>query len=422
MFETEERVIELHPFQGRTFLSQKRFVGMFAGTGGGKTFFGSLWMRREIQKYPDDAHLIIGPSYKPLQRNTLHGTATHPGFLRTNSDIIANYNEMKAEITLTIGKGIVYVGSADAPGSLEGCHVRSCWADEAVQMSRLVWIIMQARTGFHEGHCLFTTSLGTNEPGGIGKGFGWLHKDIYKEWEKAGRNHPDIDVIQFCSIDNPHYPVAEYERAEKALSPALFALRYRGQFARFEGMIYPEFPDTIVDPFDIPEDWERVGGMDFGYSPNPMATGCFAIDPKSETWYQYKEFYRIGVLLKEVGTDMAEDAMPIWWADPSGKREIAELKAMQDDEGKSLNLNVRAADNAVDYGIEKVQELQRMGRMKTFSTCVHTIDEAETYRRDENGKVIKQNDHCMDMRRYAVLSRLKHNRSPLRIIDLKEEN
>lgn len=410
----KKRIVKLHPYQYKTYKSSKRFVGMFAGTGGGKTYFGSYWMRERIKEHPNDAHLIVAPTYKLLQRNTLHGTAEHPGFLRTNADIITKYNQSKGEITHALGKGLVYTASADNPGSMEGCHVRSTWMDEAVQDGRLAWVVVQARIGFHLGRCLITTSLADDEVGGIGPGYAWLYKEIYKPWKDAKGDHPDIDVIQFTSIDNPHYPVQEYERAERALSPAMFALRYRGLFQRLEGIIYPEFPDTTIDPIPVDENWEKVGSIDFGYSPNPMVLLWHGIDHKSETWYQYREWVMTKKLLSDIAQEMKANPCPIWYADPSGKREIEELR--------SMGLPVRAAENAVDFGIQKVQELQRTGKMHTFNTCTHTIDEAETYRRDQNGKPIKRDDHCMDAKRYAVASMAKRNKSLFWTVDLKEED
>jgi len=43
------------------------------------------------------------------------------------------------------------------------------------------------------------------------------------------------------------------------------------------------------------------------------------------------------------------------------------------------------------------------GRLKIFSTLQHTLGEIRLYRRDEKGRIVKENDHLMDALRYAVM-------------------
>lgn len=44
------------------------------------------------------------------------------------------------------------------------------------------------------------------------------------------------------------------------------------------------------------------------------------------------------------------------------------------------------------------------GKIKIFSTLSNFLDEYRIYRRDENGRVVKENDHLMDCFRYLVMS------------------
>jgi len=49
--------IKLHKGQAKAWRSQARYVAMIAGTGSGKSWFGPVWLYREIQKYPQGSFL-----------------------------------------------------------------------------------------------------------------------------------------------------------------------------------------------------------------------------------------------------------------------------------------------------------------------------------------------------------------------------
>ena len=66
--------IRLHSGQSRAWKSDARFVAMIAGTGGGKSWFGPIWLYREIQKYPKDGFLVVSPTYPMFQRIVLPRT------------------------------------------------------------------------------------------------------------------------------------------------------------------------------------------------------------------------------------------------------------------------------------------------------------------------------------------------------------
>jgi hypothetical protein len=49
--------------------------------------------------------------------------------------------------------------------------------------------------------------------------------------------------------------------------------------------------------------------------------------------------------------------------------------------------------------------------MKIFRTLRNTIAEIRIYRRDENGKIVKENDHLMDAKRYLVMTGMMYART-----------
>ncbi len=72
---------------------------------------------------------------------------------------------------------------------------------------------------------------------------------------------------------------------------------------------------------------------------------------------------------------------------------------------RRLGLKLELADKAVEAGIQEVWELLSAGQLKVFRSCVPWFDEFRLYRRDDKGRIVKQNDHLMDCTRYLIRGR-----------------
>ena len=351
-------------------LSHKRFVGLIGGTGGGKTFFGPVWLSCEIAEAPQDEYLVVAPTYKLLTRATLPALQDTFRGTHLQGELLVS----KGLYVLPQG-GKVWLGTADRPESLEGGQYRAAWLDEAGQMKYMSWVAIQARLGLKRGRCLITTTP---------YGMNWLYKHFYQLWRKG---NADYDVVGFESIDNPLYPRAEWERAQAELSDELFSMRYKGAFHKMEGLLYPDFDaNNICDPFRIPEDWLRKGGADFGYV-NPHVNLKGALDPHTDMLYVYEEYYASRVELKDIATTMRGVEFR---GDPEGRREIEELRRTHGVDIKSGEVNKLLKIAAVNARV-------RTNRIKVFKTCVNTLDEVDIYHIDpRTGKPMKTDDHCMD--------------------------
>lgn len=373
--EKKTKDAKAHFYQSEVLRSTRRFIALIAGTGGGKTFTGPLWLYQEIAKYPKDQFFVIAPTYKMLTRATI---PTLVDMFR-GTDAEGTYNQSKGLYELSQGAKI-WFGSADRPETLEAGQYRAAWLDEAGQMKYMVWIVMQARLGFLEGRALLTTTPYS---------LNWLYTEFYQRWLKGDKNY---DIIQFESISNPYYPKQEFQRAKEALSPQLFDMRYRGQFRKMEGLVYPDFNrDHIIEPFKIPVEWRRQGAADFGFN-NPHVTLKGAVDD-DDILYIYDEWYKSKMLLS-VHAECMRDIRFV--GDPSGKREIEELL--------DLGVRISSGDNDVGVGLQKVNERIRSQRLRIFKTCKNLIDEFEMYHWEEGkDKPHKENDHCLDALRYLIM-------------------
>ncbi len=139
------------------------------------------------------------------------------------------------------------------------------------QFRQDTWDAVNRRLAIHRGRMLLTTTLYT---------LGWLKTEVFDRWQAGDKG---IDVIQFDSIENPAYPVEEFERARASLPPWKFAMFNRGRFETPAGLVYDSLrPDCVVARMPIPKDWPVYVGHDFG-SANPAAL-FVAVSPVGEYW------------------------------------------------------------------------------------------------------------------------------------------
>lgn len=343
-----------------------------------------------------DNFLITAPTYKIMQQATL------PAFLQR----MDGYGEYKAgdHIFKIKGGGTVYFRTETDPDSVIGItNVRAIWGDEAGKYRKYFWDNLQARAAFKSCQITLTTSIYARN---------WIYSDLYKPWESGKRS--EVEIIRARSIENPHFPKAEYDRLKSTMDPRRFAMMYGGEFGQMEGLVYDCFDDAegmnMVQPFELPLGTVFHAGVDWGYNPDPFAMGIRAITPNG-FHYKISEFVKTGQTI----TDMimrAKQANQTWgiktfWCDPSQPGYIEEFKRN--------GLNAQPADNDINRGIGLHYELIKARQFKLFQgRCPYTIDELETYHYpepqdlgpDDDSKEqlpVDQNNHCMDHDRYVTI-------------------
>lgn len=187
----------------------------------------------------------------------------------------------------------------------------------------------------------------------------------------------------------------------KSISPHQLDARMNGNPSLGSGAIYPvPEEDFLCEPFQIPGWYPRMYGLDVGWK--KTAAIWLAHDRDTDIVYAYSEHYRgqaeppvhskairlrgdwIPGVIDYAGTNQSD-----------GKR----VMRLYEDEG----LILVKANKAVEAGLMEVLDRLSTGRLKIFSTLQHTMGEIRLYRRDDKGRVVKENDHLMDALRYAVM-------------------
>lgn len=372
-----------------------------AGTQGGKTSYGPFWLLDEIRRCGAGDYLVATPTFPLLEVKLL------PEFLRLFSEQmnLGTYTASPIRKFVLSGEGEarlfgseqtqptrIIFGHAQDPDSLESATAKAAWLDEAGQKKFRLgsWEAIQRRLSIHRGRVLITTTPYT---------LGWLKTKLHDP-AKAGAD--DIDLVQFESIQNPAFPIEEFEEQRAKLPAWKFNMMYRGLFERPAGMIYDVFDESRkVARFDIPDGWLRVVGLDFG-GVNTVAV-FLAMDPETLNLYAYREYKAGGrtaaghaAHLKEPGLRRACGGS---WSEGQWRDEFAAA-------GFPIQ---KPPIKDVEVGIDRVYSLLASGRLFVFDDLDGLINDLEGYSRvlDANGDPTEQIEdkasfHYCDALRYIA--------------------
>lgn len=212
-------------------------------------------------------------------------------------------------------------------------------------------------------------------------------------------------IINATWDDAPHLSEDDKKELMESLPPHQKDARSKGIPAIGSGAIYQVAEsDVVCEPFEIPEYYEWVFGMDVGW--NNTAAVAIAYNRDFDQAYIVHEYKR-GQAEPSVHAQAikAFGEMP-GVIDPASRgrnqKDGTDLLSLY----RELGLRITEADNGVSAGLLEVYQRLSSGRLKIFRTCQKTLEEYRIYRRDEKGNVVKENDHLMDAMRYGIISGL----------------
>lgn len=399
--------LPFHKGQAKAWQSDKRFVFILAGAQSGKTSWLPFWLEREIRltASPDgnNDYIATTANYDLFKLKFLSemrqvferlfkiGRYWSGERIIELKDPAKGFWAKRADDPMW---GRIILRSAASPGGLESATAKAAILDEAGQDEYTLetWEAVLRRLSLHQGRVCAATTL---------YNLGWLKSEIYDAWRNGDK---DIDVIQFASIYNPAFPKAEFERAKSKMQDWRFAMFYLGQFSKPAGLIYSAFEDyMLVDDFDIPEDWERVIGVDFGGA--NTARLWLAQDPYSEKWYAYKEILEGDKSSQEYAAEtiaMTRGSFSVVGGASS------ETQFRMDWTAAGLEV-IEPPIKEVESGIDRVTQLMKQDRFRVFRSLSGLRDEIGSYRRklDERGEpteeiLNKRSYHRLDALRYAA--------------------
>jgi hypothetical protein len=392
----------LHAGQIQALESKARTVVVLAGTQSGKTSFGPLWFLLEIQRMGQGDYIVATPTFpllelkllpefkrlfeKQLKLGSYVGNPTKK-FTFSESGAKRMFGEnFKPDIPTQ-----VFFGHAQDPDSLESATAKGAWLDEAGQKKFKIGSkqAIDRRLSIHQGRTLITTTPYV---------LGWL-RDIC-----AKADGVNVDVINFRSVDNPAFPIAEYKKAKLELPKWKFNMFYRGLFERPAGMIYDLFDSKtdVIPAFEVPRAWKnRIIGIDFGGVNTAAVKVVWSL--LDECWIVYGEYHAGGKTAKGHAASLTKDENPIPRAVGGAPSEDNWRLEM-----RTGGLPVRQPTVvSVDVGIDRVYGLFKTKKLKIMDNCTALIDEIQQYSRvlddnDEPTQAIedKSSYHLADALRY----------------------
>lgn len=204
--------------------------------------------------------------------------------------------------------------------------------------------------------------------------------------------------------DAPHMDQKAKDEMLASTAPHMRDARSKGIPDIAAGAIYPiPLTEILVDPFQIPVFWPRCYSLDVGW--NRTACIWMALDRSVDCMYLYTEHYR-GKAEPSIHAT-AIRARGEWipgLIDPAARGRMQDDGAQLIQTYRNLGLKVNPYDNSVESGLYEVWERLSTGRMKVFRTLQNWQAEYRLYRRDEDGKIVKEFDHLMDATRGVALS------------------
>lgn len=393
-----------HPGQWKTLESAARVVLMLGGTQSGKTTLGPIWFYQEIQRCGPGDYIIATPTFKLLELKAL------PAFRLYFENLLCLGKYVGSPVRRFTFSGAgnrsiwpdwdgaptnVYFGHAREPDSLESATAKAAWLDEAGQKSFKYdsYLAVRRRLSLHRGRILITTTP---------YNLGWLKQQVYDRF-MGGDDR--FEVVRFPSTLNPAFPAAEFAEAQRDLPSWKFDMYYRGIFSRPAGTIYDAFQDVHrISRFEIPADWPRYVGIDFG----PVNTAAMFYAGRPDGVYvAYRQY-------KAVGRTASEHAEAIQRGEPPF--EVVRGGAGSENqwrlEFRAAGLDVRPPLIAsVEVGIDRVIAAHKHNQILAFADLDGYLDEKLSYARvlDDNSnpteKIENKNDyHFMDAERYIISS------------------
>ena len=214
-------------------------------------------------------------------------------------------------------------------------------------------------------------------------------------------------LIQATWDDAPHLTKEQKDKLFAALPPHQREARSKGVPQLGAGAIFPILESNItVEDFAIPDHWLRCYALDVGWK----RTACLwaATDPTSQITYLYSEYYQgqaepiihsEGIKARGVWIPGVIDSAAHGRSQEDGKQ-LFEIY-------RQLGLDISNANKSVEAGLYKTWQMLSTNRLKVFASLKNWFTEFRLYRRDENGHIVKENDHLMDGTRYLVMSGLE---------------
>lgn len=232
---------------------------------------------------------------------------------------------------------------------------------------------------------------------------------------------PAGSVVTSMTIDDAEHYTPEQRLAIINSYPAHEReARTKGIPTLGSGRIFPISEDLLkVDPFQIPNHWPQICGIDFGWD-HPSAAVKLAWDRDNDIIYvtaAHRQKEQTPLLFAATVKPWG-DWLPWAWPHDGLQHDKGSGEALAD-QYKAQGLNMLpdkathppkdgekegTGGNSVEAGVVDMLDRMQTGRWKVFSNLTDWIDEFRMYHR-KDGKIVKLDDDLISASRYGYMMR-----------------
>ena len=358
----------------------------------------ALWIISNMMKYPEANTLVIRKTYRTLKDSCF--TELKWAIHRLQVDEYWEIKESPLEMKYKPTGQKIYFRGLDDPLKVTSISVDIgvlCWlwieeAYEITKESDFDVIDESIRGKAPEG--LFKQITITFNPWNEHH---WLKKRFF--------DVKDEDILAMTT----NYMCNEWlDESDKKVfkkmkinNPRRYQVAGLGNWGIVEGVVYENWREERFS-LDVIRSLDSAFGLDFGYTNDPTALFCGAIDLKNKKIYVFDELYQKGMSNKMI----YEKVSQMGYSKERITADSAEPKSIDELQGLGLRRITSAVKgkDSINNGIQFIQDFEII----IHPRCVNFITEISNYTWDEDkfgnkiNKPIDDFNHLMDAMRYAV--------------------
>jgi hypothetical protein len=373
------RQLAVDPWQRELLLGREREVLLNCCRQAGKSTAASALALHEALYSPGALVLLLSPGLRQSRELFRKVLAAYDAVGRP----VRARHTTQLQIELAHGARIVSLPGKEA--TIRGYSPALVVIDEAARVPDDLYRAVRPMLAVTHGRLLaLSTPFGQR---------GWF----YRAWHGSGAWKRICIPWTACPRIRPEF----IETERHALGNAWVAQEYECLFTAMEGLVYPDFAQALCETTP-PAEGRQLGGIDWGWR-NPFAAIWGVLDREDVLWLHGERY------LRETPLHEHARALPrgiMWYADPSGRTEIEELRV--------AGHVVRAGANALRAGIAAVTARVRTGRLKVSGRrCPNLVAEAQLYRYAAGGgeEPLDENNHALAAVRYLIASLDQHRQA-----------
>ena len=379
--------------------SGAKHILLFGGSRSGKTSVLVMAIIYRALRFAGSRHLICRYRAKDARSSVLRETLL-PWLDNTIGKNSYTYLVHESIVTLFNGSEIWIggLGDREQADKILGHEYCTIYFNEISQLSYAAVTTAYSRLAMRVPDCrnLFFYDCNPGSP------LHWAYKIFIKKQTFLTGQALEKPELYGSMIMNPkdncdHLP-DDYIPDILDTLPEKARARFRdGAWVKAEGAIYDRFDESMIVRFsDLPKRYDRyAAGQDFGLNITNVKIGWVG-----EIVYVLSDYGAYNMTTKSFNTELEARGwfdcpdglgLPVY-CDPAGGERIQEITG-----------GIKA-NNSVESGIDFINAKIERRQFYVSEKCTGVLSEIWDYCRDEEGEIVKVNDHHMDALRYAVFS------------------